>query len=247
MLPEVGSTIVPPGLSSPSRSAASIIASPMRSFTEPPGFRYSSLARIVPGTSGEIRSSRTIGVPPTRSSTLGYSRAIAARRVLALAPSSSSSRPRPARPSAIAGWPTRRARPNVSTRAEGADGRAARRAARRAGAVRVPADRAVHEPLGDVTETQKRRVLRLVPAATASSVCLIAPSVMHRIQWRRRDKERLLRAANVLVARRRELPRARDHRRRLPDHGRALRRASAAAIAGAAAGLVDRALVRVPL
>ena len=72
MLPEVGSTIVPPGLSSPSRSAASIIASPMRSFTEPPGFRYSSFARIVPGTSREIRSSRTIGVDPTRSRTLGY-------------------------------------------------------------------------------------------------------------------------------------------------------------------------------
>ena len=44
MLPEVGSTIVPPGLSFPSRSAASIIASPIRSFTEPPGFRYSSFA-----------------------------------------------------------------------------------------------------------------------------------------------------------------------------------------------------------
>ena len=62
MLPEVGSTIVPPGLSFPSRSAASIIASPIRSLTEPPGFRNSSFARIVPGTSREIRSSRTIGV-----------------------------------------------------------------------------------------------------------------------------------------------------------------------------------------
>src|SRR3954451_4488142 len=78
VLPEVGSTIVPPGFSRPSRSAASIIASPIRSFTEPPGFRYSSFARIVPGTSAEIRSSRTIGVDPTRSSTLGNSRAIAA-------------------------------------------------------------------------------------------------------------------------------------------------------------------------
>ena len=46
VLPEVGSTIVPPGLSFPSRSAASIIGRPMRSFTEPPGFRYSSFARI---------------------------------------------------------------------------------------------------------------------------------------------------------------------------------------------------------
>ena len=64
MLPDVGSTIVPPGLSRPSRSAASIIASPMRSFTEPPGFRYSSFARSSPGTSRASRSSRTIGRVP---------------------------------------------------------------------------------------------------------------------------------------------------------------------------------------
>jgi hypothetical protein len=34
VLPEVASTIVPPGFSSPERSAASTIATPMRSFTE---------------------------------------------------------------------------------------------------------------------------------------------------------------------------------------------------------------------
>ena len=45
MLPLVGSMIVPPGLSRPSRSAASIIGSPIRSFTEPPGLSISSFAR----------------------------------------------------------------------------------------------------------------------------------------------------------------------------------------------------------
>ena len=35
--------IVPPGLSSPACSAASIIGSPMRSLTEPPGLSISSL------------------------------------------------------------------------------------------------------------------------------------------------------------------------------------------------------------
>src|SRR5689334_8534293 len=79
VLPDVGSTIVPPGRRCPSRSAASIIARPIRSFTEPPGFRYSSFARIVPGTSREIRSRRTIGVPPTSSSTPGYTRGISQR------------------------------------------------------------------------------------------------------------------------------------------------------------------------
>ena len=74
VLPEVGSTIVPPGLSRPSASAASIIAIPMRSFTEPPGLRNSSFASSSPGTSRESRSSRTIGVSPTSSRTVGYSR-----------------------------------------------------------------------------------------------------------------------------------------------------------------------------
>ena len=79
MLPEVGSTIVPPGLSFPSRSAASIIAIPIRSLFEPPGFRYSSFASSVGATSRPIRSSRTIGVRPTSSSSVGYSRDIAAQ------------------------------------------------------------------------------------------------------------------------------------------------------------------------
>ncbi len=44
VLPEVGSTIVIPGRSFPSRSAASIIAMPMRSLTLEPGLKNSILA-----------------------------------------------------------------------------------------------------------------------------------------------------------------------------------------------------------
>src|SRR5438067_1273836 len=73
VLPEVGSTIVPPGLSLPSRSAASIIGRPMRSFTEPPGFRYSSLARICAPPRGESLSRRAVGVAPTSARMVGYS------------------------------------------------------------------------------------------------------------------------------------------------------------------------------
>jgi len=51
----------------------------------------------------------------------------------------------------------------------------------------------------DVSETQRDAYFGSFLCATASSVCLIAPSVMHRIQWRRRDKERLLRTANTLA------------------------------------------------
>src|SRR5207248_2609954 len=72
-----GSTIVPPGFSFPSRSAASIIARPIRSLTDPPGFRYSSFARSRAPPSGDSRSRRTIGVSPTRSISVGYSRATA--------------------------------------------------------------------------------------------------------------------------------------------------------------------------
>ena len=49
VLPEVGSTIVPPGCSAPDFSAASTIRSAMRSFTEPPGLKYSTLASTVAG------------------------------------------------------------------------------------------------------------------------------------------------------------------------------------------------------
>src|SRR3954468_5484892 len=76
VLPDVGSTIVPPGFSFPSRSAASIIASPIRSLFDPPGFMYSSFASRFTGIPSTIRSSRTIGVSPTSSRTVEYSRAM---------------------------------------------------------------------------------------------------------------------------------------------------------------------------
>src|SRR2546425_4798778 len=67
VLPEVGSTIVPPGLRKPARSAASIIRRPIRSLTLPPGLSISSLARIVGWTPRVILCRRTIGVSPTAS------------------------------------------------------------------------------------------------------------------------------------------------------------------------------------
>src|SRR5690348_5572188 len=66
VLPEVASTIVVrPGSIRPSRSAASTIATPMRSLTEPPGLYISSLANSSAPASGARRDSRTIGVRPT--------------------------------------------------------------------------------------------------------------------------------------------------------------------------------------
>jgi hypothetical protein len=62
VLPEVGSMMVPPGPSSPSRSAASIIETAIRSLIDPPGFMYSTLATRLPG--GCIRDRRTRGVFP---------------------------------------------------------------------------------------------------------------------------------------------------------------------------------------
>src|SRR5215470_15896498 len=59
--------IVPPGLILPACSAASSIAMPMRSFTLPPGLRYSSFASIVGRTPSAIRLSRTKRVLPMTS------------------------------------------------------------------------------------------------------------------------------------------------------------------------------------
>ena len=67
MLPEVGSTIVPPGLSSPEASAASIIRTAIRSFTEPPGLKYSTLASTSGLAPSVVFPSFTSGVLPTRS------------------------------------------------------------------------------------------------------------------------------------------------------------------------------------
>src|SRR4051794_14464159 len=70
VLPLVASTIVVrPGSIRPSASAAWIIATPIRSLTDPPGLNISSL----PNTStpsGASRVSRTIGVRPTWSAML---------------------------------------------------------------------------------------------------------------------------------------------------------------------------------
>ena len=63
MLPEVGSTMVPPGLSSPAFSPASIIAMPIRSLTLEPGLNDSTLAARVAGPEWN-RPSLTRGVFP---------------------------------------------------------------------------------------------------------------------------------------------------------------------------------------
>ena len=63
---------------SPSRSAASIIATPIRSLTEPPGFRYSSFATTSAPRPSPRRRRATSGVPPTTRRGLGGDRATAA-------------------------------------------------------------------------------------------------------------------------------------------------------------------------
>ncbi len=69
VLPDVGSTITPPGRSLPSRSAVSTMRSAMRSLIEPPGFRYSTLTRTfaVLATSATTDFSRISGVFPITS------------------------------------------------------------------------------------------------------------------------------------------------------------------------------------
>src|SRR5262245_55032236 len=68
VLPEVPSMIVPPGLSTPARSASSIMRTAMRSLIELPGLNVSSFARTVARTSPlVIVLIRTSGVSPIAS------------------------------------------------------------------------------------------------------------------------------------------------------------------------------------
>ena len=66
VLPEVGSTSTVAGRMRPARSAASIIARPMRSLTEESGLKNSHLPRMSALTpaSAASRLSRTSGVAP---------------------------------------------------------------------------------------------------------------------------------------------------------------------------------------
>ena len=76
VLPDVGSTIVPPGLSQPRRSASSTIRMPIRSLTEPPGFSISILATTGVRMPRVTPFSRTIGVLPSVSSTFALIEAV---------------------------------------------------------------------------------------------------------------------------------------------------------------------------
>src|ERR1017187_3600094 len=63
--PAVASTMVPPGASFPSCSARRMMPMAARSFTLPPGFRYSSLANTSADPAGTSRFNCNMGVSPT--------------------------------------------------------------------------------------------------------------------------------------------------------------------------------------
>ena len=67
VLPEDGSMIVRPGVSTPSASASRTMFQAMRSLIEPAGFWPSSLARMRTSGLGLRRVTSTIGVLPMRS------------------------------------------------------------------------------------------------------------------------------------------------------------------------------------
>ena len=87
VLPEVPSTIVPPGFSSPARSASSIIFTAMRSLIELPGLNVSSLASTVASvTPRVIALMRTSGVCPMVSRMVSQMRVPGAEDTALLSP-----------------------------------------------------------------------------------------------------------------------------------------------------------------
>jgi hypothetical protein len=69
VLPLVPSTIVPPGLSRPSRSARSMIGMPIRSLIDPPGLKNSAFAYTGVRMPRVTRLRRMSGVQPISAST----------------------------------------------------------------------------------------------------------------------------------------------------------------------------------
>src|SRR5690606_27683161 len=78
--------MTPPGFSLPSRSAASIIARPIRSLTEPSGLNSSALAYTGVRVDPVTRLRRMSGVLPFVSSTFAYGRAWARGALLLISP-----------------------------------------------------------------------------------------------------------------------------------------------------------------
>ena len=74
VLPLVGSTMCVSGWMCPSRSPASIIAAPIRSFTLLSGWKNSHLAKTVAWPSGTSRLILIIGVSPIAMAALSYVR-----------------------------------------------------------------------------------------------------------------------------------------------------------------------------
>jgi hypothetical protein len=56
-----------------------------------------------------------------------------------------------------------------------------------------------NQRFGQVTEFQKDVYFVTLLCTTLSAVCLIAPAAHHRIEFRRQDKERILKAGNRIV------------------------------------------------
>ena len=56
-----------------------------------------------------------------------------------------------------------------------------------------------NQRFGQVTEFQKTLYLITLLFTTASSICLIAPTAHHRLEFRRQDKEKIVRTGNRIV------------------------------------------------
>jgi len=56
-----------------------------------------------------------------------------------------------------------------------------------------------NQRFAQVTDFQKTLYLATLLCTTASTVCLIAPTVHHRIEFRRQDKERIVQTGNHIV------------------------------------------------
>jgi uncharacterized protein involved in cysteine biosynthesis len=56
-----------------------------------------------------------------------------------------------------------------------------------------------NQRFGEVTDFQKALYLITLLFTTASSICLIAPTAHHRLEFRRQDKENIVRTGNRIV------------------------------------------------
>ena len=147
----------------------------------------------------------------------------------------------------VAPWTSEPAAQEARPRADRAAERAAGRVAGRAGAVRIPARGAVQLEVRGRPRRRRSPTSSRCSRRSLGTILLIAPSAYHRLRWREKNKERMLRTSNRFAIAGLVVDRGGDDGLGLPRHRRAAAATAAALVTSAAGACFALAWFALPL